>query len=104
YPKVSFFFFFLITVFLAVLDEFLYRYKRYPRLSEESTSGISAFYGASVSYALAANQCFFKTPEREEIIDEIHGNSEETECSPLAESLIERKPIIYNGKIALPYP
>ena len=101
YPKVSLLFFFLITLFLAVLDEFLYRYKRYPSLSEESTSGSPAFYDANASYALAANQYFFKTPKREEIID---SNSEESEYSPLADSLIAEKPIIYDDKIVLPYP
>jgi hypothetical protein len=49
YPKVSLFFFFLVTVFLAILDEFLYRYKRYPSLSDEPTSEIESFYRGTYS-------------------------------------------------------
>jgi hypothetical protein len=49
YPKVSLFFFFLVTVFLAILDEFLYRYKRYPSLSDESASEIESFYRGTYS-------------------------------------------------------
>jgi hypothetical protein len=49
YPKVSLFLFFLVTVFLAILDEFLYRYKRYPSLSDEPTSDIKSFYRGTYS-------------------------------------------------------
>jgi hypothetical protein len=102
YPKVSLFFFFLITLFLAVLDEFLYRYTRYPSLAEESTGAIPISYNGGVSYALAANQFFFTTPAREEIDNEAHGSSEESDYSILANSLIAQEPIIYDDKIALP--
>lgn len=79
YPKVSLFFFFLLTLFLAMLDEFLYRYKRYPSLSEESRS---------VTHALAANHYSFQTPEPEDIIDETYGNSEKSEYGPLEWNLV----------------
>lgn len=49
YPKVSLLFFFLITVFLAILDEFLYRYKSYPDLPDEPTSEIESFYRGTYS-------------------------------------------------------
>jgi hypothetical protein len=49
YPKVSLFLFFLVTVFLAILDEFLYRYKRYPDLSDEPTSEIESLYRGTYS-------------------------------------------------------
>ena len=49
YPKVSLFLFFLVTVFLAILDEFLYRYKRYPSLSDEPASEIESFYKGTYS-------------------------------------------------------
>ena len=52
YPKVSLFLFFLVTVFLAILDELLYRYKRYPSLSEESKSVIESFYRGTHSQLL----------------------------------------------------
>ncbi|MBW2636586.1 MAG: hypothetical protein JRC86_03495 [Deltaproteobacteria bacterium] len=104
YPKASLFFFFLITLFLAALDELLYRYKRYPSLAEESTGAIAASYNGGLSYALAANQYFFTTPERKKMIDEIHANSKEPEYSLLANSLIAQEPIIYDDKIALPHP
>lgn len=49
YPKVSLLIFFLVTVFLAILDEFLYRYKRYPSLSDESTNEIESLYRGTYS-------------------------------------------------------
>jgi hypothetical protein len=49
YPKVSLFLFFMVTIFLAILDEFLYRYKRYPSLSDESASEIESFYRGTYS-------------------------------------------------------
>jgi hypothetical protein len=49
YPKVSLLLFFLVTVFLAILDEFLYRYKRYPDLSDAPTSEIESFYRGTYS-------------------------------------------------------
>jgi hypothetical protein len=104
YPKASLFLFLLITLFLAVLDEFLYRYRRYPSLAEESAGTIPASYNGGVSYALAANQYFFKTSGREEKIDEIRGDRKEPEYSLPANSLIAQEPIIYDDKIALPYP
>lgn len=104
YPKLSLFLFLLITLFLAVLDEFLYRYRRYPSLAEESTGAVLTSYKAGVGYALAANQYFFKAFEHEEIVGEIRGNRKESENSLLANSLIAQEPIIYDDKIALPYP
>jgi hypothetical protein len=104
YPKASLCFFFLITLFLAVLDEFLYRYRRYPGFAEEPRGAIAASYDGGVSYALAANQYFFKPPVPEEIINERYGNSEESDYSLLANSLIAQEPIIYDDKVALPYP
>jgi hypothetical protein len=104
YPKASLFFFFLLTLFLAVLDEFLYRYRRYSSLADESTGAIAVPYNGGLSYALAANQYFFKPPVPEEIINERYGNSEESDYSLLANSLIAQEPIIYDDKIALPYP
>jgi len=44
YPRVSLLLLFLITVFLAILDEFLYRYARYEDLSDEPTGEFKSFY------------------------------------------------------------
>jgi hypothetical protein len=52
YQRVSLFLLFLVTVFLAILDELLYRYKRYPSLSGESTSEIELFYRGTYSQLL----------------------------------------------------
>ena len=86
-----------------MLDEFLYRYRSYQGFSDEPMA-VKASYNVGVSYALAANQYFFKTSVREEMIDEIRGDREESEYSLLANSLIAQEPIIYDDKIALPYP
>jgi hypothetical protein len=104
YPKASLFLFLLITLFLAVLDEFLYRYRRYQSFSEEPAGAIATSFDVGVSYALAANQYFFKTSKREEVTDEIRGDKKEPEYSLLTNSLIAQEPIIYDDKIALPYP
>ncbi len=103
YPRISLFLFLLITLFLAVLDEVLSRYARYPSLAEESTAVIPASYNGGVSYALAANQYFFKNLERGKMGDEQSGDVKESDYSLLANSLIAQEPIIYDDTVTLPY-
>jgi len=102
YPKIALFFFLFVTLFLAVLDECLYRYKRYPSLAEESTGAVAVSRDAGVNYALAANRYFFTASKREKKIHDTQNDRGEYGCSLLASSLIAQEPIIYDDKIALP--